>query len=96
MKVIFVDIDGTICNGSVDYTDAVPDYGHIDKINRMYDAGHEIIYWTARGTKSGVDWYDLTEQQLQEWGCRYHQLQIGKPFYDLMICDKTIRIEELY
>ena len=30
------------------------------------------------------------------WGCKYHDLSVGeKPFYDLLICDRTKRIEEL-
>ena len=30
------------------------------------------------------------------WGCKYHKLITGhKPAYDLIICDKSMRIEEL-
>ena len=37
-----------------------------------------------------------TKQQLDEWGCKYHELSVGvKPPYDLLICDKTKRIEEI-
>ncbi len=33
---------------------------------------------------------------LKEWGCKYHQLIMNhKPAYDMLICDKTKRIEEL-
>jgi hypothetical protein len=29
-------------------------------------------------------------------GCKYHKLIVGeKPAYDLLICDKTKRIEEI-
>ena len=49
---IYVDIDETICfyNGERNYPDAVPNMDNIAKINKLYDEGHEITYWTARGT----------------------------------------------
>ena len=40
--------------------------------------------------------FELTKSQLTEWGCKYHELSVGKkPDYDLLICDKTKRIEEI-
>ena len=97
---IFVDIDETICFYiNVDrkgYKNAVPNYKNIDKINRLYDEVHHIKYWTGRGTVSKIDYYALTKKQLDEWNCRYHELNVGeKPDYDLLICDKTMRIEEV-
>ena len=69
---------------------------NIKKINILYHQGHEITYWTARGSITGIDWYDVTKQQLDSWGCKYQKLVTGeKPAYDLLICDKTKRIEEL-
>ena len=51
---------------------------------------------TARGSGTGIDWYDVTKKQLDLWGCKYHELSVGeKPVYDLLICDKTKRIEEI-
>ena len=57
MKVIYVDIDETICNreSSVDfgvthdYTKALPIVENIEKINKLYDEGNTIVYLTARG-----------------------------------------------
>ena len=38
----------------------------------------------------------LTKKQLTLWGAKHHELSVGdKPAYDLLICDKTKRIEEL-
>ena len=75
---------------------ALPLHDNIDKINKLYNDGHYIIYWTARGTVTGIDWYETTKNQLNEWGCKYHNLSVGeKPAYDLLICDKTKRIEEI-
>ena len=94
---IFVDIDETICNTrrDRDYSKSTPIDEHIQKINRLYDEGHHIVYWTARGSGSGIDWKDLTEKQLSAWGVNHHELRMGKPSYDLLICDKTDRIENL-
>ena len=72
------------------------DYNNIDKINKLYDEGNRITYWTGRGTVSKVDYYKLTREQLEKWECKYHELSTGeKPNYDLLICDKTKRIEEI-
>ena len=95
---IFVDIDETICyyKGEREYPNAIPIPENIKKINSLYDSGHHIKYWTARGTVTKKNWFELTKSQLKQWGCRYHELSVGeKPFYDLLICDKTKRIEEL-
>ena len=59
INIIFVDIDDTICyydikdNGPKDYSTAQPYIERIQKINNLYDDGKTIIYWTARGTKTG-------------------------------------------
>jgi hypothetical protein len=95
---IFVDIDETICfyEGKRYYPDAVPNMENIAKINKLYDEGHYIKYWTARGSMTGLDWKDVTERSLKEWGCKFHEVSVGdKPHYDLLICDKTKRIEEI-
>ena len=97
---IFVDIDETICfYEGVDrlgYKNAIPNYDNISKINNLYNEGHEITYWTARGSYSGIDYFEITKAQIEKWDCKYHYLSVGeKPNYDLLICDKTKRIEEI-
>ena len=102
--IIYVDIDETICTLGGDsgtrytrnYKLAVPRVKQIDKINKLFDEGNEIVYWTARGGVTGVDWSDLTKQQLNEWGCKYTKIETQKkPSWDLFIDDKTKRIEEI-
>lgn len=97
MKIIYVDIDETICftPESRKYEDATPIYQNIAKINKLYDEGNTIVYWTARGSRKQINWYDLTYKQLNEWGVKFHELKVDKPFYDLFIDDKTLRIEEI-
>ena len=93
---IYVDIDGTICNTeNGDYNTSSPLPRNIKKINALYDKGHHIVYYTARGTRSNKDYKLLTLQQLEQWGCKFNHLKMGKPDFDLLIDDKTKRIEEI-
>ncbi len=84
--VYYVDIDGTICsNTNGKYEDAVPIRDRIEAINSLYDNGNTIVYWTARGSVTGIDWTELTTRQLKEWSVKYHDVKLGKPHYDLFI-----------
>jgi len=96
--IIYVDIDETICKTpeSRDYNLAVPIEKNINKINNLYDNGHTIIYWTARGTGSGIDWRSVTESQFKKWGVKCHELKLGKPIYDLFIDDKNVNSEAFF
>ena len=95
MNNIYVDIDGTICTQEKDYAKALPIQENIDKINALYDKGNIIVYWTTRGSSSGIDYRELTYKQLDKWGCKFHWLNSTKPPYDLLIDDRTKRIEEI-
>jgi len=92
--IIYVDIDETICTNKqseeIDYADAQPIMSNIEKINKMFDEGNTIVYWTARGTITKKDWSHVTLDQFKKWGVKYHDLKFGKPFYDLIICDKSL------
>ena len=101
-KIALVDIDETICfyPGERRYNLSEPNYKNIAKINKLYDKGWKIIYWTARGSMTGKDYTEHTKTQLNKWGCKYHELTMGignnpKPYFDLVIDDKAKRIEEL-
>ena len=96
---IYVDIDETICyyNGERNYPDAIPLPSRIKKINDLYSEGNVITYYTARGAVTGIDWKEVTRNQLNSWGCKYHYLSVGeKPAYDLLICDKAINSETFF
>jgi hypothetical protein len=96
MATYFIDIDNTICTLDVatDYSTAKPIARAIEKVNSLYEEGHQIIFWTARGTLTGLDWTQLTESQLLSWGVKYHELKFGKPFYDYFIDDKNINSKD--
>lgn len=96
MKYI-VDIDGTICRTvEGDYKRSQPFPERIQKINDLYNSGHHITYWTARGGNSGIDWSDLTKEQLTRWGCLYHELRMRKPVYDVWIDDRAVWSEDYF
>lgn len=91
-----IDIDGTICETLDGYENAKPKHEAIETNNYLYDSGHHITYWTARGTTTGIDWRELTEKQFEEWGVKYHVLNFGKPEYDYWIDDKCINPRHFY
>ena len=92
VKIFCFDIDDTICttNGT-DYSNSTPIENRIDRINALYDAGSTITFYTARGSKTGIDWRKLTEMQLNSWRVKYDELHMGKPFADIYIDDKAIK-----
>jgi len=96
--IIYIDIDETICVTSTDrnYKNSKPLYPRIKEINDLYEQGNKIVYWTARGSTTGIDWTDLTRSQLDEWGAKFHDVKLGKPHFDLYICDKSINSEEYF
>ena len=104
-----VDIDGTICRPTIgrDYENAQPWQHRIDVINKLYDDGDYIIYFTARGmgrfagdpdagAKASAILFELTKEQLDSWGCKYHELILGKPHADYFIDDKGINSNEFF
>lgn len=97
MKTFIIDIDNTICHtNNSDYYDSIPFYSRIEKINKLYQDGNRIIYWTARGSNSGIDWKDLTIKQLDSWGCLRHDILFNKPSYDIFIDDKAIECNTFF
>jgi hypothetical protein len=95
--IYMVDIDGTICNNTYgDYENAVPILSRIERVNELCDEGNTIFYWTARGGNTGLDWSELTKKQLNEWGCKYHELRMKKPKYDMWIDDKAVNAEVFF
>lgn len=100
MTYVF-DIDGTICdslceNKSQDYRDANPFLDRIKLINKLYDEGNTIYMLTARGMGRSKNnqiaaysmFYEMTLEQLDEWGVKHHGLFLGKPAGDVYVDDK--------
>ena len=64
----------------------------IEYLNNLHDEGHFIHYYTARGALTGIDHLKETREQLDEWGVKYNDLAVFKPFYDVWIDDKAVGV----
>ena len=92
IKTYVIDIDGTICtNTEGEYEKAKPYKERIKKINKLYDEGHKIIMFTARGYTTKINWEVFTKEQLKNWGLKFHELILNKPFGNFYIDDKGIK-----
>lgn len=96
-KIIYVDIDQTLCisetrspNGELDYNYSIPIDKNIDTVNKLFEK-NTIVLYTARGKRTKkIDWSKFTLQQIKEWGIKYHAVEFRKPHFDLLIDDKAI------
>jgi hypothetical protein len=109
LKTYVIDIDGTICDKDTcrkdgNYETSIPKLDRIAKINALYDEGHIIKYFTARGMGRHEDdsylaheeFYKLTYSQLESWGCKFHVLILGKPSGDIYIDDKGVNADDFF
>lgn len=109
MKSYCIDIDGVIAqhNGickTCKYESSTPIKENIEKINKLYDEGNIIKYFTARGMGTYDDslelasarWKEFTEFQLKLWECKYHKLIMGKVSADYYIDDKAINSSDFF
>ncbi len=79
-KILLVDIDGTICDDIKNedshlYPTAKEYPGAKDILNKWYDEGNTIHFFTARQSKDR----EVTETWLKEHGFKYHGLIMDKP-----------------
>jgi hypothetical protein len=96
-EVFCFDIDGVIAHISPnnDYSIASPNLSNIARVNRLYDQGNQIILFTARGSKTGIDWTETTRNQMLSWGVKHHELRLGKPAADYYVDDRAIELSQL-
>ena len=91
-----IDIDGVICSNTWGrYKEAIPIVENIEKVNTLYDRGHGIMLYTARGSTTETDWREITERQLKTWGLKYHEVRFGKPEADYYVDDRGIALDRL-
>lgn len=103
MKFV-IDLDGTLCfqKNIKTYCEASPILNMINKVNKLYDEGHYIEIFTARGMntygsveiikKSGL--VKLTEKWLKDNNVKYHSLKFGKPSADFYVDDKNMNLKD--
>ena len=103
--IYVVDIDGTISNCPIgQYEKSEPMMDRIEKLNKLYDEGNSIVFYTARGMgrfdgdgqKAHEACYDLTYNQLKSWGCKFDELHMGKFHAHYFIDDKGINSEDFF
>ena len=88
---IYIDIDNTICHtNGMEYDRAEPLIDNINKVNNLYNKGYNITMWTARGSLSNINFFEITYKQLIKWNVKFHELRMGKPAFDLLIDDKAL------
>lgn len=104
MKLVF-DLDGTLCtNTDGNYELSEPIKFRIEQVNKLFENGHEITIYTARGMntfnnnalKAYEKYYSLTQFQLNKWNVKYHNLFLGKPAGDIYIDDKGVKDEDYF
>ena len=98
-KLFCFDLDGVICKNTkyknsnlINYNKSKSITSAIRTINRLYDDGHIIVIYTARGMtryKGNVSLIKkklskITINSLKSWKLKYHKLVFGKIYYDLI------------
>jgi len=91
-NVLSVDIDDTLIQSELyegEYINAKPMQKEIEGLNVLYELGYTIILYTGR------HWghYEITKNQLKEFGVKYHELICGKIIGDVIDdrSHKTVR-----
>lgn len=79
-KTYVINIDKISFTKYNDFIHSKPVFEKIEKLNSLYDEGHDIHYWTDRGS-DGKTYNFLTYRQLHEWKVKYSSLTIGKPIF---------------
>lgn len=94
LNTYILDVDGTICqaekreDGTYDYVNAIPFPRVIERVNDLYDQGHTITLFTARGMRTHKGNVKKIKESVQpvleEWlvknSVKYHELILGKPW----------------
>jgi len=97
--IFVIDIDSTLFNTNksfgtpMKYMEVTPNTKIIDKVNMLYEQGHIIKIYTARGEVEGIDIKKETLNQLKKWGVKYHEIYFNKPKGDIYIDDRSITPE---
>ena len=95
-KTFCFDIDGVIASitPNNDYKLARPIINNINIINELYKKNN-IILFTARGYVTGLDWEEVTKNQMEKWKVKYHELKFGKPAADFYVDDRILSLDSL-
>jgi len=90
-SLIAVDLDGTLCQGEFwGEGEPKPNKKVIEKVKKMYFAGHHIFIHTARKEV----YRPVTEAWLKKHQVWYHGLIMERMPADLYVDDKSVRPNE--
>lgn len=91
--IISIDLDGVLCYSvpPEKYDHARPIVENIKKVNKLYENGHRIIIYTARG------WflYDMTSNWLIKNGVKFSQLVMGKLYAHAYVDDLNYSLDDI-
>lgn len=91
------DVDGVIFsrveNG--DYSQALPIVPVIEFYLDLLAQGVSLSFLTARGSKTGIDWFETTRNQLDQLGFGDCLLCMGKPEADFYVDDRFTGLDVL-
>ena len=79
-RVYLIDIDGTVCDDIKNedshlYSTAKVFPNSREEINKLYDEGNKIVFFTARESKDK----EVTHNWLTQHGFKFHDLIMDKP-----------------
>ncbi len=89
-----IDIDGTICEDQDswwEYSKAKPIPEAIQKVNKLFHEGHQVVLFTARYPENR----EVTLDWLNKYGVLFHEIIFGKFRADVYIDNCAKRMEEL-
>lgn len=104
-KRIAVDVDGTLTKKAAfpdiweitnnqlwaQYENAEPNQKMIDWVNKKYDEGNLIYIFTSRNNLH----QRVTKKWLDKHGVKYHYILMDKPYYDIIVDDKSLNLEDI-
>ena len=64
-------------------------------MQKIHGKGFRIVLHTARGSRTGKNWIEITKKQLQRNDIPYDELRFEKPGSDFYIDDKNISVKKL-
>ncbi len=67
--------------------DDKPNQKRIEKLNLLHRQGNEIHLWINDPHAFLAEYVE----KLESWGCNFNFIKIGKPHYDILVDDKTIK-----
>lgn len=100
-QVLVIDVDGTICDSKpYDYVDPPPIPHAREILNKLYNEGWYIVYFTARYyrryngdlDKIYKEGYDELANWLKRHNFLYHEIRLGKPSGRYYVDNRAWRI----